>query len=254
MRILKKWEKGAVVIVFTVGLASAQASEIYKAANALPLNDPASWEGGTVPGAEDVAVFDERVTAGTTAFVLTNSLTWRGVVLTNTAAPAASGTISFSTNGTDAATLSLGMNGVCLAGSGLGLTLNMPIALSEAQTWRLDRRNLTFNSVISGSSDWVLNMASQTYWYAASGYNGNLTFTNSANATAYFFKAGRWAKSLTGDTGRVASNCGTPIRRSGRRCLRTVRRRSTTGWELKTAARFSSRMAIRFGFPITTSP
>lgn len=176
-----------------------QAGTIYKANNALPLNDPLSWEGSVVPGAEDIAVFDERVTTnGLLAFVLTQDLTWSGMVVTNSTTPTTImlGTISVATNGVDAARLTLGSNGVALAGSGYALTLNAPLALSQAQTWQMDRRNLTLNTTVSGSVPWVIDMPSQTVWSVASGYSGPLTLTNTTSVTR-FDKAGQWAKALT---------------------------------------------------------
>ena len=170
---------------------------VYKADNALPLEDPLSWEGGAAPGPDDVAVFDERVTTNRTSFVLAADAGWAGVVFTNSVAPtnAMIGTVTLGTNGADAATLTLGTNGVCLSGSGLALSLNLPLALGGAQMWQLDRRNVAFSGSVSGSDDWVLNMASQVVWNAASGYNGNLTVSNAVNYQR-FYKAGRWAKSF----------------------------------------------------------
>lgn len=176
----------------------ARAEHVYKADNALPLEDPLSWEGGAAPGADDVAVFDERVTTNVLSFVLAADAAWAGLVFTNSVAPTNGmiGTVTLATNGTDAATLTLGSNGVCLAGSGLALTLSAPVALSDTQMWQLDRRNLVFNNTVSGTSDWALNMSSQILWNVASGYEGNLVVTNSTYVNR-FMKAGRWARSLT---------------------------------------------------------
>ena len=196
---------GLVAAGLLCAVGTLEADPVFKANNTLPLNDPLSWEGGVVPGADDLAVFDERVTTNTLSFLLTNNLSWAGVVFTNqTATPSSMvGTAVLTTNGANAAILTLGAGGVCMAGAGLALALNVPLALGAAQTWQLDRRNLIFSNTVSGASDWTLNMASQTYWYAASGYSGNLAFTNSpSNATAYFYTTGRWAKSLSGDTAR----------------------------------------------------
>ena len=175
-----------------------QAAVITKDANSVPLNDPLSWVGGVVPGAADIAVFDERVATNTASFLITNSLAWAGVVITNqtTAVSNVVGTVTFATNGANAASLTLGTNGVCLVGSGLGLTLNLPLALSDAQTWQLDRRNLIFNSTVSGTSEWALNMPSQTTWNVASGYSGNLIVTNASYVTR-FCATGQWAKAFT---------------------------------------------------------
>ena len=174
------------------------AGNVFKANNTLPLNDPLSWEGGAVPGTTDVAVFDERAASSTVSFLIASDLAWSGVVFTNQTAAVSDmiGTVTFATNGVDAATLTLGSNGVCLAGSGLSLTLNMPLALSGAQTWQVDRRNLIFNNTVSGTSEWALNLSSQVVWNVASGYSGNLIVTNSS-CTTRFTKSGQWAKSLT---------------------------------------------------------
>jgi autotransporter-associated beta strand protein len=189
---------GSVVAGMFGWVCSAGADQMFKANNALPLNDPLSWESGVVPGAGDVAVFDERVTTNTVAFALTNDLAWAGVVFTNSVAPTnvMIGTVIFATNGADAAVLTLGSNGVCVIGSGLALTLNVPLALSAAQTWQVDRKNLTFNSPVSGTADWTLNLSSQVLWNVAAGYSGNVMVSN-AFAVTRFTKTGQWAKSLT---------------------------------------------------------
>ena len=176
---------------------ATRAGDVFKANNTLPLNDPQSWEGGIVPGEADVAVFDERVTTNTLSFLLTNNLAWAGVVFTNqtTVLSTMIGTVTFATNGVNAAVLTLGANGVCLAGSGLALSLNSPLVLGDAQSWQLDRRNVTFNNTVSGSGDWVLNMSSQLIWNVASGYSGNLIVTNAINVNR-FNKTGRWGKSF----------------------------------------------------------
>lgn len=177
---------------------SALGGWVYKADNTRSLNDPLSWEGSVVPGPEDVAVFDERVTTNTLTFVVTDDLAWAGIVFTNQTSPVSGvlGTAVLTTNGTDAATLTLGAGGVGLSGSGLALSLGLPLALSAPQVWQLDRCNVTFNETVSGASDWTLDMPSQTMWNVASGYSGNLTITN-AISTSRFTKSGRWAKTFT---------------------------------------------------------
>ena len=46
--------------------ANAEAQEIMKADNTLPLNDPSSWTGGVVPGASNIAVWDGTVLGANT--------------------------------------------------------------------------------------------------------------------------------------------------------------------------------------------
>ncbi len=198
MRRAISFGRGLLFVAWLLPWSCTWATEVFKADNALPLNDPMSWTGGMLPGSEDIAVFDERVTTNRQSFVLAADAVWGGVVFTNSVAPTNMmiGTAVLATNGIDAATLSLGTNGVCLIGSGLGLTLNLPIALSAAQMWQLDRRNLTFGGTVSGTADWILNTSSQILWNVSSGYSGNLIVTNSTSINR-FYKSGKWAKSLT---------------------------------------------------------
>ena len=192
-------------VMMAVGFAAgsllqAVAGEVYKADNALPLNAPASWEGGAVPEAADVAVFDERVTTNTLNFLLTGNVAFGGLVVTNRSenVTALLGTVTIATNGADAAVMTLGAGGVSLEGSGLALTWNLPLVLSAAQTWQAGRRRLTFGGTVSGSSDWTMAGTSGVYWNVASGYSGTLAVPNaSANSIYRFSQAGRFAKSLS---------------------------------------------------------
>ncbi|MDD4102138.1 MAG: hypothetical protein PHU80_05835, partial [Kiritimatiellae bacterium] len=176
------------------------ASVIYKADNDLPLNDPLSWEGASLPGATDIAVFDERVTANRLNFQLTGDLSVQGLLATNTAAgqPVSSATLNIGTNGTDTATLTIGNSGVRLSNSGLALTFNLPLALSDSQIWDAASNMLSFSDTVNGTADWTMAGTSGIYWNVASGYNGNLAIPNAAAPSiCRFSQAGQIAKSFS---------------------------------------------------------
>lgn len=185
------------LITLTIGVS---ATEIYKADNDLALNDPLSWEGGALPGPDDLAVFDERATTNRLNFVLTGNLEIRGLMVTNSTAiqvPSAQ-TMVISTNGTDSGTLSIGTDGVNLSNSGTALSWKLPVMLTEDQTWQAARNHLTFSDQVSGSVDWTMAGTSGIVWNVASCYNGKLAMPNAAApSVCRFYQSGQIAKTFS---------------------------------------------------------
>ena len=126
---------------------AAFAGQVMKADNTTPLNDGASWDGGVVPSAADVAVWDSRVSAGSAAVDIGGALTWDGLLLSN---PAADITI----NGTAKLTLDGGAaTDMDMSSATKDLTLNVPLSLPGNQIAAVaDGRTLTFNGATAVST------------------------------------------------------------------------------------------------------
>ena len=103
------------------------AAEIRKADNNEPLSSGASWEDGTAPGPEDVAVLDGDLAATAPwTFGLGADMAWQGLRLTNMIADA--------TFTNDGHTIRLGSSGIVLPATDV-LNIYPPLELTADQTW-----------------------------------------------------------------------------------------------------------------------
>jgi len=104
------------------------AATIQKADNANALNDTASWVGGVVPGAADIASWGPTVTSANSTSLGAN-LSWQGITLSNPGGAIAIG---------GANTLTLGTAGIDMvtATQDLSITSNLALA-SGGQTWNV---------------------------------------------------------------------------------------------------------------------
>jgi len=120
------------VILCMAPVYFVKAGEIQKADNAEPLAEGASWEGGTVPGAGDIAVWDgETASSGGWNYGLGAGVTWGGLRVTNA--------VSMLTVTNDGATLSLGLDGINLASAtnGYYCRLYAPVSVATDQVWKV---------------------------------------------------------------------------------------------------------------------
>lgn len=121
--------KNQIKFVWCVFLTCAQvlfAADVVKDNNATALNVGASWVGGTVPGASDVAVWNATVTGANTVEI-GGTLTWDGLRVAN---PGGAVTV----NGTARLTLDGGAaTDLDLSAATQDLTVNTPVTLSGAQ-------------------------------------------------------------------------------------------------------------------------
>lgn len=108
----------------------ADAATITKAKNSIDLSLPDSWVGGTVPGVDDIALWDATVTSAIGP-VLGGDLSWRGIQITN---PGAAVYIGASEG--DASTLTLGASGIEASTFSQPLYLRAPVTLTAHQTWK----------------------------------------------------------------------------------------------------------------------
>lgn len=113
-----------------------------------------NWDGGTVPGADAVAVVDFAKLGDATAVTNSTDLALAGLVLTNLPPNAT----LWGTNAQTAArtTLTLGASGLRthrLPGAASNLTVNVHLATAANQAWLFaDEKSVTFNDTISGTA------------------------------------------------------------------------------------------------------
>ena len=113
--------KPALVLASTLLVMSstlAQASLITKANNSLDLTNTASWLGGSVPAAGDIAVWNSTVTAANTVN-LGASTTWLGIQVANPGGLVTiandGNTLTNGTSGIDLSSASTGVNNLVLS-------------------------------------------------------------------------------------------------------------------------------------------
>src|ERR1043166_6940196 len=132
-----------IVSIACVALATAHslhAATIYKANNTANLNTTGAWTNNVVPGASDIAVWDNNVPGANTT-LLGASMTWAGVRILD---PGGLVTISAGS------TLTVGPNGIDLSAATQNLTLNngVTIGVGGLQKWNVQAgRTLTLAAV-----------------------------------------------------------------------------------------------------------
>lgn len=129
------------VLAMTLGLATAQATNVVKADNANILTDPAAWVGGVAPTASDIAVWNNTVQLNS-EFSLGADTNWAGLQIVDPALPII----------IDAGNkLTLGASGIDMSLATNGLTLANTVSNSVAQTWNVTNgQTLTVSGAISG--------------------------------------------------------------------------------------------------------
>jgi autotransporter-associated beta strand protein len=145
--------------------ALASAADIFKADNADALNLGSSWSGGTAPGAADVAVWNNLVSAANATSSLGADLSWAGIRIAN---PGAAVLINAGN------TLTNGAAGIDLSAATQDLTLDNNLEVGASQTWNIGSgRVLTISTPISGAGTSVLTK----------GGAGTLALTSTVNGT-----------------------------------------------------------------------
>lgn len=123
----------------------AMAADIAKANNANALNLTTSWIGGTVPGLQDRAVFDQTVIGNKTTSLGADAA-WSGIVLSGNGN-------TWTING--AFTLTLGAGGIdlSLASANFALAAPLQALLDTTQTWTVTNgRQITVSAPLAGNS------------------------------------------------------------------------------------------------------
>jgi autotransporter-associated beta strand protein len=126
------------------------AADLAKADNATALNLAGSWAGGAVPGSNDVAVWNNTVTANRSTALGAN-LDFKGIRIENPG-----GTLMTISG---ANTLTLGSSGIDMSAATVDLTISSILNVSTDQTWSVGSgRVLTISNANTGASGTVLSL------------------------------------------------------------------------------------------------
>lgn len=147
-------------------VSAAGAGTIQKANNTTNLNLPASWTGGVVPGANDVASWNSTVAAANST-LLGGNLTWNGISITNPGGPV---TIAAGN------TLTLGSSGIDMSAATQNLSISswLTLAGSTGQSWHI----ATGTTLALGTGVFTRSAGATLI---ASGGAGTISTTNIAN-------------------------------------------------------------------------
>lgn len=149
-------------LVACVPLAQLQAAEISKADNTTTLSSTGSWVGGTVPGADDIALWDSTLATNRNA-AIGGDLSWAGIKVTNPG-----GTL-YSINNSTGFSLTLGSSGIDMSTATADLTINAVMNLAASQTWTVGSgRTLTLSGANTGDGTITLAGAGGTFALGAS--------------------------------------------------------------------------------------
>jgi len=133
----------------TVASVTTSPGTAVKADNSAALDTLASWSANRLPGAPDIALWNDTVTTSNTVSV-GNGTTLAGIRLSNPG-----GNLVITSGGSPS--LTLGASGLDLSGSARSLTLTAPVVLAANQTWTSGSfgspgdTQIVADSVISGS-------------------------------------------------------------------------------------------------------
>jgi autotransporter-associated beta strand protein len=165
-------------------LLPASGAEVQKANNTSALNTAASWTGGVVPGAADVALWNSTVSIPNNS-PLGGDLAWLGIRIadvsgTRNQASANNVTIS---NASSANTLTLGSAGIDMGAATQALVIQSRVLLAANQTWNVANAN-------TNNSPAALNVGEDLTFFAQAAavpFNlGGFTVTKTGAGVAAF--------------------------------------------------------------------
>jgi autotransporter-associated beta strand protein len=157
----------------TVTLLNTNAALVYKANNAIPLNEPASWVNNVVPGVADSAVWEATVTGPNTTNSLGANLTWGGVKILNPGGPVRlTGGNSLTLNGVSG-------TGIDMSAATHDLTIDCGLRLAADQTWDVaSGRTLTVNGAVDGAGSLAISDQGVVILNGTNTYAGVTTVSN----------------------------------------------------------------------------
>jgi autotransporter-associated beta strand protein len=162
----------AALPLFTAA-ASTHGAQIARTDTTTALNLTGSWVDGVVPGAGDIAVWNNTLTADR-ANAIGGNLTFAGIKVTD-----AGGTLH-SINTSSGSTLTLGSSGIDMSAATTNFSISAVMDLSASQTWSLaSGRTLTLGGPNTGSGTITLSGAGGIFAFGASS-NGSSTVTATA--------------------------------------------------------------------------
>lgn len=109
----------------------AHAIDIIKADNTTALNTTTAWVGGTVPGASDVAVWNNNVTTAGLAAIpsVGSAFSWQGIRIANP-----SGAVTLGPTNAGFA-ITLGTAGIDMSATTVNATINTSLVAGTTQAW-----------------------------------------------------------------------------------------------------------------------
>lgn len=164
-----------------------------------------NWPNNTLPGPNDLV--ELNASAGACSFLCSGDVSFRGIRVVNSGGCA----YNLLTNGTDAATITLGdcgiTNTVSISDKTAVVELQTSFATTGAQIWKFltaDGVKVRFRGTISGSSDLTLEIGPYIEFYQALGYGGRIVFARVQRYPSVTFRAaGRYAEKIYCDTGYI---------------------------------------------------
>jgi fibronectin-binding autotransporter adhesin len=208
---------GALLVASLVFYSSANATDVYRADNALMLDDPAAWTNGVTPTSADIAVWDHTVQVNLTSTLDITSLgtNWLGLRIADPA-----GAITILPGGA----LTLGAAGIDMSQlTNINLTLTCPVSLAATQTWNI-ATGRTVNSgggindadalgkVLIKDGGGVLFISTATTFIGGIQVNGGTLDPNNglvSSVGTITLNGGTWSVNGTGNPNPIQVNDGT---------------------------------------------
>ena len=179
-------------------LAPAQGAEITKLNNAFALNLTTAWNGGVVPGVNDVILWNSTFTAVVPRTVgqlssMGADLSVQGLKVTNVAGAPNAATLGVGIqNALSANTLTIGTGGIDLSAATQALYLESKIALNANQNWVINNANTNANPTgFSNGEDLAFramattsNLTTATTPFNIEGFTVNTSGTGAVNVSS----------------------------------------------------------------------
>lgn len=155
------------LFAFAAAVARVDAAEIAftGAGGDADLAAAANWEGGELPGADDVAVVD--VSASGSSYALSSPLAIGGLRFTNNA----KGVEIVSENA-----LAIGADGIVCDGTN-GTSFKLPLRVAAAQTWDFGGAPARFHRTFAGTESLTIKNAKGVWHYWSPRYGGTITYS-----------------------------------------------------------------------------
>ncbi len=156
----------AFLFAFAAAIARVDAAEIAftGGGDGADLAAAANWEGGELPGADDVAVVD--VSASGSSYSLSAPLAVGGLRFTNNAR----GVELVSENA-----LSIGADGIVCDGTN-GTSFKLPLSVAAEQTWDFGGAPARFHHPFSGTDSLTIQNAKGVWHYWSPRYDGSIEY------------------------------------------------------------------------------
>ena len=155
----------ALAILFAHALCAAEITFTGADASApTDLSSPGNWDGGALPGSDDVGMVDFSTYSGGTTFTVSSDIAMGGLRFTN-----ATAAVTLSGEGT----LSLGADGFAYDAAKT-FTLRAPMAVTAAQQWTFALGDIESYATISGTDSLFVTNCAVVNFREAPQFDGDL--------------------------------------------------------------------------------